>query len=160
MTVAKNYSKKCTTKSFCTLSDKNDTSSSQPCISRYCRPWTSYLVLGREILRWYLSDSGLTAFNQLPADQDFSGIFFWNYTQTVYSDILFLLSHTALISVIKNPSQTGCFFKAPIKLWLPLLLYYDPIASGPKHKRELERNLSRVGIRWRKHEFPSFRSTN
>ena len=47
---------------------KCETSSSQTCISQYCRPCTFYLLLDREMLRWNLTASKLTAFNQSLAD--------------------------------------------------------------------------------------------
>ena len=50
-----------------------ETSSSQPCISQYCRPSRFYLVRDRKILRWYFPTSKLTAFNQSLADQDLIG---------------------------------------------------------------------------------------
>ena len=53
-----------------------ETSSSQPCISQYRRPCTFYLFLDREMLRWYITASQLTAFSQSLADQDFSGTLF------------------------------------------------------------------------------------
>ena len=51
-------------------------SSSQPCISQYCRPCIFYLFPDREMLRWYLTAPKLTAFNQSLADQDLSGPLF------------------------------------------------------------------------------------
>ena len=58
--------------SLYTLRNKKETSSSQPCISQNCRPSKFYLVLDKGMLRWYLTVSGLTAFNQSLADQDLS----------------------------------------------------------------------------------------
>ena len=59
-----------------TLSVECETSSSQPRISQHCRPCTFYLFLDREMLRWYLTASKLTAFKQSQADQDLSGPLF------------------------------------------------------------------------------------
>ena len=69
------YNQKVLNGNYSTPSDKkNETSSSQPCISQFCRASSFYLVHDREMLRWYFAASGLTAFNQSLADQDLSGL--------------------------------------------------------------------------------------
>ena len=52
---------------------KCEASNSQPCISQYCRPCTLNLFFDREMLRWYITASKLTAFNQSLVHQDLSG---------------------------------------------------------------------------------------
>ena len=50
-----------------------ETSSSQPRIGQYCRLCTLFMFPDWEMLRWYLTFSELTAFNQFLAHQDPTG---------------------------------------------------------------------------------------
>ena len=68
------YPKSVNRKSLYTRKDKNETSSSQPSISRYCRPWIIYLISDKKMLHWYLTDSGLMVFNQPLVDQELRGL--------------------------------------------------------------------------------------
>ena len=74
-------------------------SRSQSGISPYCRPSRSYLVRNRGMLHWFLTTTGLTAFNQPLADQDLSGFY------------LYWSSQYRAISIITNINsmQTSCF---------------------------------------------------
>ena len=79
--------------SLCTRRGKNETSSSQPSTSRYCRPWIVYLVSDKDMLHWHFTDSGLTVFNQPLADQDLSGLFLNLYPSGVEWILLLALRH-------------------------------------------------------------------
>ena len=82
-----------------TLIWKNcETSTSQQCISQYCRHCTFYLFHDKEMVRWYLTASKLTALNQSQADQDLNAsllILFVRY-RVNFNNINFL--------------RTSCFF--------------------------------------------------
>ena len=118
--------------------DKNETSSSQPCISRYDRPWIVYLVPDREMLRWYLTDSGVTVFNQPLAIQDLSGLFLNLYPSRVESILLLTLrySGTSLISVTTNLLQTGCFLENTNKVMATVDLLLRPSYQWAKTQKK------------------------
>ena len=94
--------------SFYTRRNKNEISSSQPCISQYCRPSKFHLVQDKEMLGWYLTVSGLTAFNQCLADQDLSGLLLIvpargrvNFSSIKpFANSLFLLGHSFVPSYL------------------------------------------------------------
>ena len=70
--------------------------------SRYYRPCGSFYLFATRMLRWFLTTTGLTAFNQPLADQDLSGLLlilvlpiqsnFNNIWYQLYANELFLCS--------------------------------------------------------------------
>ena len=85
-------------RSLYTPRNNNETFSSQLCIRRYCRPQNAYLVPDREMLHWYIIDSGLTAFNQSLVDLDLNGL-------------LVIIPVRGRVRFSDNkPLETGCFF--------------------------------------------------
>ena len=149
MTVAKSYPENVQWKSFCSLMDKNETSSLQPCISRYCRLWFAYLVRDRELLRCYFTDPGLTAFNQPLADQDLSGLFPKLYPSGVEWIPVPTLGHLTNFSDNK-PFANGLFSWEHDQSYA----YSSSFASTPSCQwvkiQKLKKIFSRVGLQGRK----------
>ena len=147
MTFPKTIQKNVQRKPLCTLRGKNETSSSQPCIGRYCRACFVYLIRSREMLRWYLTNSGLTAFKQHLAYQEVGWLFLNLYPSGLEWNLLLTLRHFPLFS--KNKPFANGLNKA----MTTVVLLLRPSCQWARTQK-FKRILSRAGFRWRKNWYP------